>query len=241
MRVLIVEDDPNMAEAVALTIGLHWPECEVQAAEDGAAALAAAGERAPDLVLLDLGLPRQDGFAVLRELRRTLQTPVMIITARGDEMDKVRGLELGADDYITKPFSHLELLARIKAVLRRTENGASGAEAGQSYHDAYLSLDFGRREMYAGGRPVSLTPTEFNLLAHLVRNAGRTTPHSLLLNRVWGPEFESESDYLRVYIRRLREKLEQDAENPRYILTDRGVGYRFRPGAADEDAGRRAA
>ncbi|MBI4496566.1 MAG: response regulator transcription factor [Chloroflexi bacterium] len=227
MHIIVVEDDHDMAEAIQFTVQFHWPGSRVEEVGDGQQALEVLDAAAPDLVLLDLGLPQRDGFEVLREVRKTTQVPVIIITARGEELDKVRGLELGADDYITKPFSHLELLARIKAVLRRAEQVPTGLDVGQGYRDPHLEIDLARRMVQVAGQAVSLSPTEFNLLSYLVRNAGRIVPHALLLARVWGPEYEAETDYLRVYIRRLREKIERDPDRPTYLLTERGVGYRF--------------
>ncbi|MBI4493267.1 MAG: response regulator transcription factor [Chloroflexi bacterium] len=243
MRVLIVEDERDMVEAISLSLRFQWPDCEVAVAEDGAAAVELAQQDTFDLMLLDLGLPRLDGFQVLREVRVGSAVPVIIITARGEELDKVRGLELGADDYVTKPFSHLELLARVKAVLRRVDMPPPGLSSSTSYYDGYLSIDYQSHQVKVAGAPVSLTPIEYNLLYHLVRNAGQVVPHRILLAKVWGHEYEDETDYLRVYLRRLREKLERDPDNPEYLLTERGLGYRFQrsQGTVGTDAGTRGA
>ncbi len=227
MKVLIVEDEHDVAEAIALSLRFQWPSCETVVAEDGIRGTELARKASPDLVLLDLRLPRMDGFEALRQIRTVSAVPVVIITARGDEMDKVRGLETGADDYVTKPFSHLELLARVKAVLRRAEMPPVGID-GATYDDGHLTVDYARHQVLVDGELVSLTPTEYNLLYHLTKNAGYVVPHRILLAKVWGHEYEEETDYLRVYVRRLREKLERSPDNPEYIFTERGIGYKFR-------------
>ncbi len=227
MKVLIVEDEHDVAEAIALSLRFQWPSCETVVAEDGIRGTELVRKASPDLVLLDLRLPRMDGFEALRQIRTVSTVPVVIITARGDEMDKVRGLETGADDYVTKPFSHLELLARVKAVLRRAEMPPVGID-GATYDDGHLTVDYARHQVLVDGELVSLTPTEYNLLYHLTKNAGYVVPHRILLAKVWGHEYEEETDYLRVYVRRLREKLERSPDNPEYIFTERGIGYKFR-------------
>ena len=163
---------------------------------------------------------------MLEQIRLFSDVPVVMLTARDDTMDKVKGLELGADDYITKPFNHLELLARIKAVLRRLDMPAPKSRA-PSFRSVDLEVDFAAQEARLRGERLDLTPTEYKLLYHLVRNAGRVLPHGTLLAKVWGREYVDEVDYIRVYIRRLREKLGDDPERPRYIRTERGLGYRF--------------
>ena len=228
MRVLIVEDERDVAEAIALSLRFQWPSCEIAVAEDGVVGIEMSRKTSPDLILLDLRLPRLDGFETLRQIRRTSAVPVVIITARGDEMDKVRGLETGADDYVTKPFSHLELLARVKAVLRRVEMPPVGLDS-TSYDDGYLAVDYARHQVQLAGQVVYLTPTEYNLLYHLTKNAGYVVPHRILLAKVWGHDYEEETDYLRVYVRRLREKIERSPDNPEYVVTERGIGYKFRP------------
>jgi two-component system KDP operon response regulator KdpE len=171
-------------------------------------------------------MPELDGFETLRLIREISTVPVIMLTAKGDEDDRVRGLELGADDYITKPFSPRELVSRARAVLRRTE--APAAAVHEPIHvDERLKIDFDRREVWVDGRLVRLRPTEYRLLYHLVQNAGWVVPHDQLLAKVWGYEYRDETHYLRLYINYLRQKLEQDPPNPKYILTERGVGYRF--------------
>ena len=226
MKILIVDDDPDLLEAVGLGMQLQWPGAEVVTAEDGEQGLQVFFEQTPDVVLLDVGLPRLDGFEVLRRIRAVSDTPVLRLTARGVELDKVRGLEIGADDYVTKPFSPLELLARIKAVLRRVELPPP-VRAMPSFVAGDLAINFDSHEVTKGGAPVPLTALEYKLLYHLVRNAGHVLPRQAILARVWGDEYRDQSDYLKVYISRLRSKLEDDPDHPRYIITERGLGYRF--------------
>jgi two-component system KDP operon response regulator KdpE len=195
-------------------------------AGDGESALDLVERETPDLVLLDIGLPELDGYKVLERIRLFSDVPVVMLTARDDTMDMVKGLELGADDYITKPFNHLELLARVKAVLRRLDMPAPKSRA-PSFRAGDLEVDFAAQEARLNGLRLDLTPTEYKLLYHLVRNAGRVLTHGTLLAKVWGREYVDEVDYVRVYIRRLREKLGDDPERPRYIRTERGLGYRF--------------
>ena len=241
MRILIVDDDDDLLEAVGLGMQLQWQGADVVTAADGEAGLEAFFEHAPDVVLLDVGLPRLDGFEVLRRIREVSDTPVLMLTARGEELDKVRGLEIGADDYITKPFSPLELLARIKAVLRRADLPPP-VRAMPSFVAGDLAVNFDSREVTKRGEPIALTALEYRLLYHLVRNAGHVLPREALLARVWGDEYRDQSDYLKVYISRLRGKLEDDPERPRYIVTERGLGYRFArastPKASWSDRGR---
>lgn len=185
-------------------------------------------EALPDLVLLDVGLPEMDGFETLKIIRETSRVPVIVLTVRADERDKIRGLELGADDYVTKPFSPGELEARMRAVLRRSDT-SSPSTHGLLDVDDHLSIDFDEREAIVGGQRVALRPTEHRLLYHLVQNAGRTLSYETLLARVWGHEYRDEIHYVHLYVTYLRQKIEPDPQNPRYILTKRGVGYNFRP------------
>jgi DNA-binding response OmpR family regulator len=226
MKILIVDDDHDLLEALTLGMQLQWQGTEVLTAGDGETALELFFEQAPDVVLLDVGLPKVDGFEVLRRIRQVSDAPVLMLTARGEELDKVRGLEIGADDYVTKPFSPLELLARIKAVLRRTELPPP-VRATPSFVAGDLAVNFDARQVRKRGELVPLTALEYRLLYHLVRNAGHVLPREALLARVWGDEYRGQSDYLKVYVNRLRGKLEDDPEHPRYILTERGIGYRF--------------
>ena len=226
MRILVVDDEPDVVESVRLGFMLQWREVEVLGAGTGEGALDIVERRKPDIVLLDVGLPDQDGFAVLREIRAFSDVPVVMLTARDDAMDKVKGLELGADDYVTKPFNHLELMARVRAVLRRLDMPAPASRA-PSFRSGDLEVDFARQEVRLRGERIVLTPTEYKLLYHLVRNVGHVLQHGTLLAKVWGREYVDEVDYIRVYIRRLREKLGDDPEHPRYIQTERRLGYRF--------------
>jgi len=226
MKVLVVDDEPDMLKVITWSLNFQEPDWEVLTASEGEQALELVAQENPDIVLLDVAMPEMDGFEVLQEIRRFSDVPVIMVTVREGELDKVRGLELGADDYVTKPFGHLELLARIRAVLRRTQSWPLAHEEPFGCDD--LRVDFVTREVTVAGRPVALTNTEYRLLYHLVRNAGRVLTHETLLTRVWGREYVDEIDYLRVYIGRLRSKLEPDPSRPRYIFTERGVGYRFR-------------
>jgi two-component system KDP operon response regulator KdpE len=226
MRILVVDDEPDVVESIRLGFALQWREVEVLGAAEGETALDLVERESPDLVLLDIGLPDRDGFDVLRELRTFSDVPVVMLTARDDAMDKVKGLELGADDYVTKPFNHLELMARVRAVLRRHDMPAPASRA-PSFRSGDLEVDFARQEVRLRGERVELTPTEYKLLYHLVRNAGHVLQHGTLLAKVWGREYVDETDYVRVYIRRLRDKLGDDPEHPRYIQTERRLGYRF--------------
>ena len=226
MRILVVDDEPDVVESVRLGFTLQWREVDVVGAATGEAALDVVEHEHPDIVLLDVGLPDIDGFEVIRQIRAFSDVPVVMLTARDDAMDKVKGLELGADDYVTKPFNHLELMARVKAVLRRLEMPAPASRA-PSFRSGDLEVDFARQEARLRGERLDLTPTEYKLLYHLVRNAGHVLHHGTLLAKVWGREYVDEVDYIRVYIRRLRDKLGDDPDDPRYIQTERGLGYRF--------------
>ena len=226
MRVLVVDDAPDVVESVRLGFTLQWRDVEVLGAATGEEALDVVEREHPDIVLLDVGLPGMDGFGALREIRVFSDVPVVMLTARDDAMDKVKGLELGADDYVTKPFNHLELMARVRAVLRRHDMPPPTSRA-PSFRAGELEVDFARQEARLRGERLDLTPTEYKLLYHLVRNAGHILQHGTLLAKVWGREYLDEVDYLRVYVRRLRDKLGDDPDHPRYIRTERGLGYRF--------------
>ncbi len=230
MKVLVVDDAAEVIEAVTVSFTLQWRETEVIGADNGEAALDLVEREHPDAVLLDITMPGMSGFETLREIRAFSDVPVIMLTARDDVLDKVKGLELGADDYVTKPFDHLELLARVKALLRRLDMPQPTSRA-PSFRSGDLEVDFAAQEVRLRGEPVPLTATEYKLLYHLVRNAGHVLRHETLLAKVWGREYVDEIDYLRVYVRRLRRKLEEDPERPRHILTERGLGYRFRADA----------
>jgi two-component system KDP operon response regulator KdpE len=223
-RILVVDDEPRMIRFIRLN--LEHDGFDVSEAATGAAALTQLRDRLPDLVLLDVMMPELDGFETLRLIREISPVPVIMLTAKGEEDDRVRGLELGADDYITKPFSPRELVSRVRAVLRRTEAPAPAPHEPIQV-DERLKIDFDRRQVWVEARLVQLRPTEYRLLYHLVQNAGWVVPHDQLLAKVWGYEYRDETHYLRLYINYLRQKLEPDPAHPRYILTERGVGYRF--------------
>jgi two-component system KDP operon response regulator KdpE len=227
VKILVVDDEPDVAALVAMGIRYQRPEHHVTEVHDGNAALEVIDRDHPDVVILDLAMPGKDGYTVLRELReRGDDVPVVVLTAKGLEHDKVRGLELGADDYVTKPFSQKELVARIDAVVRR-QRAATAHRRVNVFEHGDLRIDFAQRKVSIGERDVRLTPTEYNLLYHLATNAGRLMPHETLLAKVWGHEYRDEVHYLKVYVGRLRNKLETDPQRPRYVLTVRGVGYQF--------------
>jgi two-component system KDP operon response regulator KdpE len=240
----VIDDEPDVIESVRLGFTLQWREVEVLGAGTGDQGLDLVEQQKPDLVLLDVGLPELDGYEVLRQIRAFSDVPVVMLTARDGTLDLVKGLELGADDYVTKPFNHLELLARVKAVLRRLDMPAPATRS-PSFRSGELEMDFARQEVRVAGKRLELTPTEYKLLYHLVRNAGYVLTHGTLLAKVWGREYVDEVDYLRVYVRRLREKLDDDPEQPRFIRTERGLGYRFvaptEPPPTDEEVHPQAA
>ncbi len=223
-RILVVDDEERMVRFIRLN--LEHDGFRVTEAFRGAQAIDRLRSTLPDLVLLDIMLPDMDGFEVLKMIREVSNVPVIMLTAKGEEDDRVRGLELGADDYVTKPFSPRELVSRVRAVLRRTE-ATSGTTHGLIEVDDRLKLDFDRHEVWVDGKLVNLRPTEYRLLYHLVQNAGWVISHDQLLANVWGYEYRDEPHYVRLYINYLRKKLEKDPANPQYILTERGVGYRF--------------
>jgi two-component system KDP operon response regulator KdpE len=222
-RILVVDDEERMVRFIRMN--LEHDGYQVMEALNGKQAIDKLRDT-PDLLLLDVMMPDIDGFEVLETVRQVSNVPVIMLTAKGEEDDRVRGLELGADDYVTKPFSPRELVSRVKAVLRRTE-GATGSMHGLIEVDERLRIDFDRREIWLEGKLVKLRPTEYRLLYHLVQNAGWVVSHDQLLQKVWGYEYRDEPHYVRLYINYLRQKLEKDPSDPRYILTERGVGYRF--------------
>ncbi len=222
--ILVVDDEERMARFIRLN--LEHDGFQVVEAYRGMAAIQALRDAMPDLVLLDVMMPDLDGFEVLKLIREVSSVPVIMLTAKGEEDDRVHGLELGADDYITKPFSPRELVSRVRAVLRRTET-AGNVPRDLIEVDERFKIDFGRREVWVDGELVKLRPTEYRLLYHLVQNAGWVMTYDQLLSKVWGYEYRDEPHYVRLYVNYLRQKLEKDPSNPQYILTERGVGYRF--------------
>jgi len=223
-KILVVDDEERMLRFIRLN--LEHDGFLVTEALKGHEALDKMRTEMPDLILLDVMLPDIDGFEVLKMIREISSTPVIMLTAKGEEDDRVRGLELGADDYMTKPFSPRELVSRVKAVLRRVEFESGGDESVIEVDDR-LKIDFNRREVFVEGELIKLRPTEYRLLYHLVQNAGWVLTYDQILSRVWGYEYRDEPHYVRLYINYLRQKLEKDPSNPKYILTERGVGYRF--------------
>jgi len=223
-RILIVDDDIGVVKSVRAN--LQARDWETVVAMDGVEALEAIGREQPDLVILDITMPRMDGFEVCRQVREWSRIPIIMLSARHDVEEKVKCLNMGADDYVTKPFGVNELAARVTAVLRRTKE--SGAEpTAPDFSSGDLRVNFVERRVTVRGREVKLTPTEYNLLQELVLGAGRVFSHSTLLGRVWGPEYADEREYLHVFVGRLRKEIEPDPQHPQYIITVPGVGYRF--------------
>jgi len=221
---LIVEDDARLVEALKLY--LRKAGYEVLAAANGLEGLQQMYAHRPDLIVLDVMMPRMDGWEACRRIREVSNVPIIMLTARGQEAEKVRGLKLGADDYLAKPFGLKELEARVEAVLRRTRLPPP-TEGAILYADEELVIDSQRWEVSRGGQLVELTATERRLLFYLAENAGRILTNEQLLERVWGPEYIDETDYVKLYIWRLRQKIEEEPSQPRYILTERGIGYKF--------------
>ena len=223
-RILVVDDEQRMARFIRLN--LEHDGFRVTEANDGTQAMDRLHTSMPDLILLDVMLPDFDGFEVLKMVRSTSPVPVIMVTAKSEEDVCIRGLELGADDYVTKPFSPRELVSRVRAVLRRTEMSSESTH-GLIEVDQHLKLDFDRHEVWLDGRLINLRPTEYRLLYYLVQNAGWVVSHDQILTNVWGYEYRDQPHYVRLYINYLRQKLEKDPANPIYILTERGLGYRF--------------
>ena len=224
-HILIVDDEPRMRRFVRMNLELE--QFQVSEASDGLEAIRKVRDEMPDLVVLDVEMPKLDGFETLREIRRTSAVPVIMLTVRGDEEDRIKGLDLGADDYVTKPFSARELVSRINAVLRRVEMSSPAERSTRIQIDERLIVDFDRREVLVNGEPVKLRPTEYRLLHYFVQNPGRVLTHEQLLSKVWGPEYVDDNQLLRLYVTYLRQKIELDPSKPRYIFNERGVGYRF--------------
>jgi two-component system KDP operon response regulator KdpE len=220
--VLVVDDEQRIIQFVRLH--LEAEGARVLEANSGEEGLSLVREHLPDLVVLDVMMPGRDGFETLRELRTFSDVPVIMLTVQADERDRIRGLDLGADDYMGKPFSPAELASRAHAVLRRVQTPSDNRVVEV---DDELQIDFGAREVIVRGERVRLRPTEWRLLYHLVHNAGWLLTHDMILAKVWGPEYLGQDNYVRLYITYLRQKIEADSANPRYILTERGMGYRF--------------
>ncbi len=225
MKVLVIEDDPRVRDALEVGIQLQWQDSRVICAENGEVGIERFYDDEPDIVLIDVTMPRMNGYEVLQAIRLVSDVPVIMLTGRADETDQVRGLELGADDYVTKPFSHLALLARMRAVLRRADLPPP-VQALPDFEAGELAIHFQSQAVTLAGERVNLTPVEYKLLYHLVRNAGHLLPHQALLDRVWCSNDAASPEYLKVFISRLRSKLRREG-GPEYIQTERGRGYRF--------------
>jgi two-component system, OmpR family, KDP operon response regulator KdpE len=224
--ILLIEDEPEIRRFLRTTLPAHgFRLYEAATGQDG---LTEAQARNPDLILLDLGLPDLEGSEVIRQVRAWTTTPIIVLSARDQEQVKVAALDLGADDYVTKPFGVNELLARMRAALRHASRPADGGESVFALGD--LTVDLGRRQVSVSGKEVHLTPIEYKLLTTLIRHAGKVLTHRQLLKEVWGPLHVEEGHYLRVYMRQLRNKLEKNPAHPRYLVTELGVGYRLRTG-----------
>lgn len=224
MKVLIIEDDREITDVIRITLEMRWPDAKVFTTHLGHEGVSLAESESPDIIILDLGLPDTNGYDVLKKIRAFSDVSVLILTARGEEADITRGLEWGADDYVVKPFRQMELLARIQALLRR---------ASRTFTETVLSRGSLRfnpttRQLNIGAKELNLTRTEGVILEELMENAGRVVTHNSLAEAVWGSDYPSSVESLRVYIRRLREKIEEDPDNPQYILTRAGVGYSFK-------------
>ncbi len=225
-RVLVVDDEEQVQRALRRNLTARG--YEVTTASNGEEALDLAADQEPDVVVLDLMMPILDGLEFTRRIREWSQVPIIVLSARGEEQAKVQALDLGADDYVTKPFGLEELLARIRSALRRAGLQVDHSPRGAAFTAGDLHVDFHRRVVTMRGEEVRLTPTEYDLLKYMVLNADRVLTHNMLLKAVWGNRYGAEPEYLRVFVSQLRRKIEPDSSRPRYILTEPGVGYRFR-------------
>jgi two-component system, OmpR family, KDP operon response regulator KdpE len=226
-KVLIADDEHDLAVVVAFGVRMTWPGCEVIIAKTGGEALERFDADQPNLVILDVEMPAPDGLEVCRRIREQSNVPIMMLTVRDDTIDKVRALDLGADDYMTKPFEHSELLARLRALVRRSHHAAPLAE--HVYVAGEFVLDYVHQQVRLRDELVPLTSLEYRLLQELVRHAGTVLSHRYLLERVWGPEYVTETHYLKVFVQRLRQKLGDSSDSPKYIKTEWGIGYQFLP------------
>ena len=228
-RVLVVEDDRSLVRALANNLKVRGYKVDV--ATDGATALQRAADKRPDLVIVDLGLPELDGLEVIRSIRGWAEMPIIVLSARGSEDDKIEALDAGADDYVAKPFGMGELLARVRAALRR----ATPSDDQASVETPHFMIDLAAKRVHAYGAEIHLTPTEWGMLEILVRNPGRLVSQTMILREVWGHTYENETHYLRSYIAQIRRKLEPEPSRPRYFITEAGMGYRFEPVQAQSD------
>ncbi len=225
MKLLIIDDDPETVNSVELTVGMTWPEATTVLASSGGAGILSADSEAPDLAVLEVDLPDTDGFTVCQEIRRFSDVPIVMLSSRSKEADILRGLQVGADDYIIKPLIPMVFLARMKAVLRRSYSTPSVTDGVFEYGD--LRVDYGEAKVTLGDRVLHLTATEYKILWHLIKSAGKTVANRTLLGQVWGREHLENTDYLKVHIKHLREKLGDQPAAPKYIFTERNVGYGF--------------
>jgi two-component system response regulator VicR len=226
LKVVVIDDSPEIIEVVSLCFQLRWSNSDLSSASTGSEGLELVEAESPDIVILDIGLPDMEGFEVLKEIRRFSQVPVIMLTVRAEDTDVARSLEMGADDYITKPFSHIELVARVQAVLRRSQ-GTAVSSGERPFSGGKLFIDFTGNEVKVDGKSVKLTSTELKLLYLLVRNEGRLVTHEGLLSKVWGETYSDARDLLRVHIQHLRQKLDDSVESPHIIVTEHGMGYKF--------------
>ena len=227
-RILLVDDDPQLARV--LRTGLKTHGYDVRVAADGVSALETFGDWPPDLVVTDLAMPNMDGLELCRRLREISQLPIIILSVRGEEKTKVEALDAGADDYVTKPFGMEELLARVRAQLRRAQTPAAAEPPSAVLEEGDFRIDLEARGVSVRGHEVHLTPKEYDLLVYFLRHAGKVLTHHTLLGAVWGSNYTEQGEYLRVFVGQLRKKIEPDPSTPRYILTEPWVGYRFNPG-----------
>ena len=225
VRVLVIDDEPEIRRAVRT--GLAGAHFTVEGATTGAQGMDLVARWHPDVVILDLSLPDIDGVEVCRQLRGWSQAPIIVLSVRSSDQDKIAALELGADDYLTKPFSMGELLARLRVALRHAAQSGGGSRTDAQFQSGGLILDFERRRVTIDGAEAHLTPTEYEVLKYLAINAGKVVTHRTLLRAVWGPQYEDEAHYLRVFVGQLRRKIEPDPSRPRYLLTEPGIGYRL--------------
>ena len=228
MKVLLIEDSPEIIESVAIILELRWPEASLISTMFGEKGVELTEKELPDVVILDLGLPDIDGFQVLRQIRTFSDVAVVILTVMGAEVDKIKGLELGADDYIVKPFSPGEFLARVKAVLRRKKISEEAVQfAGKPFIRGKIRVDFASEEVSVGDKLLKLSPSEYSLLYQLVMNEGIVLSNETLIEKAWGPEHKVDVEYLRVCIKRLKNVLEKEPGNPTMIFDEGGTGYKF--------------
>ena len=226
MKVLIIDDAPELIEVVSLCFEMRWPCSTLLMAETGEEGIRLAETDQPDLVVLDIVLPDKDGFQVCREIRSFSDVPIIMLTVRNDDKDIVKGLEWGADEYMTKPFGHLQFLARVQALIRRTQS-LPWNQTERPFISNELSVEFDTREVKVWGATVKLTNIEYNLLYTLIKNAGRPLSNKALLDKVWGPQHGDTTYLPKVHIQHLRKKIESDPSNPKMVVTERGVGYKF--------------